>query len=167
MTAASEFAKAGPLATYDRHAFGLYPLRQRGERDASLRGLARLAEAGNAVLIFPQGQHARPELERAGDPAARFRPGIGHLAAALDAAVVPFGLAGTEMIMPPVREEFHGLLVAGVPVSIHRSPLAIAFGESMRLQPGDEPRAFAQRLQVASFAVARQAKQALEQAGRS
>lgn len=161
-TAAGEYAKAGPLAEYGRLAFGLYPLRQRGEREASLRGLARLAEAGNAVLIFPQGEHANPELERAGDPSVQFRPGVAHLVAALDAAVVPFGLAGTELMMPPEREVFHGLIIAGVPVSIRRGPLAIAFGAPMSLGPGEEPQAFAARLQEASFALARQAEKALE-----
>jgi len=161
-TAASEFAKAGPLANYGRLAFGLYPLRQRGQREASLRGLARLAEKGNAVVIFPQGLHAKPEAERSGDTSVRFRPGVAHLAAALQAAVVPFGVAGTDLLLPPEREVFHGLVIAGVPVSIHRGPLAIAFGEPLRPGPGEEPQAFALRLQEASFALARQAEAALD-----
>ncbi len=80
---------------------GLYPLHQHGDRDASLRGLVGLAGAGNAILIFPQGVHATPAQERAGDSAVRFRPGVALLAEALDAAVVPFGLAGTEQLIPP------------------------------------------------------------------
>src|SRR5919201_2057941 len=99
--------------------------------------------AGTAVLIFPQGTHARPEQERAGDPAVRFRPGVAHLAMALGASVVPFGLAGTEQVMPPFLEEFRGLVVAGVPVSIKRWPLAIAFGAPLSIEQGEEPQAFA------------------------
>src|SRR5439155_20012709 len=34
---------------------GLYPLLQHEQREASLRGLARVAAAGNELLIFPQG----------------------------------------------------------------------------------------------------------------
>jgi 1-acyl-sn-glycerol-3-phosphate acyltransferase len=141
-------------------AFGIYPLRQYGERDASLRGLAKLAAAGNAVLIFPQGTHAMPEEERAGDPRVRFRAGVAHLAAALDAVVVPFGLAGPEKMIPPVVDEFHGPVIAGIPVSLRRGPLAIAFGAPLTLTPGESPRAFAGRLQEVSYALSRLAEQA-------
>ena len=152
---------SSPWARYGVLAFGLYPLEQTRERDASLRRLVRLGEAGNAVLIFPQGTHSRLEQEHADDPAVRFRPGVAHLAAALDAAVVPFGLAGTEQVMPAFLEEFKGLVIAGVPVSLRRRPLAIAFGQPLTLQPGEEPHAFARRLQDACYALARQAEQAL------
>jgi long-chain acyl-CoA synthetase len=160
-TYAGGFAAAGLLARYGSLAFGLYPLRQYGEQDASLRGLARLAQAGNALLIFPQGIHAEPERERAGDPSARFRPGVAHLAAALDAAVVPFGLAGTEQRMPPRLEEFDGPVIGGIPVAISRGPLAIAFGAPLRRGRDETPQAFAARLQAVSFALTREAEQAL------
>jgi len=77
--------------------------------------------------------------------------------------VVPFGLAGTERVMPPFLEEYRGLLIAGVPVSLKRRPLAIAFGQPLTLEPGEEPHAFAARLQDACYALARQAEQALAQ----
>jgi long-chain acyl-CoA synthetase len=158
---ASEFAKAGILARFGRLAFGLYPLRQRAEREASLRALARLAAEGNPILIFPQGVHARPERERAGDPSVRFRPGVAHLAAALDAAVIPFGIAGTDRMMPPDRDAFGGLVVGGVPVAIRRGPLAIAFGEALSLGKDESPQDFTVRLQVASYALTRQAEAAI------
>ena len=158
---AGGFAKAGLYARYSMLAFGVYPLRQYGERDASLRGLARLAAAGNAVLIFPQGAHTRPEDERAGKPEARFRPGVAHLAAALEAAVVPFGIAGTERLMPPFVEEFKGLKIANIPVAVRRGPVALAFGAPLTPQPGETPQEFTARLQEASFALSRQAEQAL------
>lgn len=152
-----------PLARYAVLAFGLYPLEQTRERDASLRGLVRLAQAGNGVLIFPQGAHTRLQQEHADDPSVRFKSGVAHLAAALDAAVVPFGLAGTERVMPAFLEEFKGPVIAGVPVSFKRRPLAIAFGEPLNLEPGEEPHAFAARLQDVCYALARQAEQALAQ----
>lgn len=158
----SEFAKAGPLANYGRLAFGLYPLRQYGEQDVSMRRLARLARAGNTVLIFPQGQHAKPERERLGDPSVNFRTGVAHLAEALEAAVVPFGIAGTDIVMPPEREDFHGRIIAGVPVSITRAPLAIAFGEPLTLEPGESLQDFTARLQQASFALTRRAEAEIE-----
>ncbi len=160
-TSASEMNLAGAWSWYGRLAFGLIPLQQRGERTSSLRDLIRAARAGNAVLLFPQGQHIPPEDERAGAPGAAFRPGLAHLAAALDAAVVPFGLAGTEKLVPPHRETFEGFVLGGVPVSITRGPLAIAFGEPLRLEPGETPGAFTQRVQAASFALTRRAEAAL------
>lgn len=152
-------------AAYGILALGLYPL-QRGEaRERSLRGLARLAAAGNPVLIFPQGTHAKPEQERAGDPAVRFRPGVTYLARALDAVVVPFGLAGTEALIPPDARAFTGRKVAGIPVSLHRGPLAVAFGSPLAPEPSESPRAFAARLEAASYALTRDAEAALRAGG--
>jgi 1-acyl-sn-glycerol-3-phosphate acyltransferase len=159
--AADGFGAAGLYAKYAVLALGLYPLRRDGEGEASLRGLARLAEAGNALLIFPQGAHVRPAQERAGDRAARFHCGVAYLAAALDAAVVPFGVAGTERAMPPFLEEFDGRVVAGIPVSFARGPLAIAFGAPLRRAPGETARAFTVRLQAASYALTREAERAV------
>ena len=144
-------------------AFGLYPLRQQVERDVSLRGLARLAAAGNPVLIFPQGVHSRPEQERADDPRVRFHAGVVHLARAVGARVVPFGLAGTERLMPPDPVRLPGRNLAGVPISLQRGPLAIAFGAPLELGENESPQAFAARLQTVCYALTRQAEAALEQ----
>jgi long-chain acyl-CoA synthetase len=157
------FATHGLYSLYSILAFGIYPLRQHGEREASLRRLARLAAAGNAVLIFPQGAHTDPARERASDPAVRFHAGVAHLAAALDAVVVPFGLAGTEQMMPPNVADFAGLKLAGIPITARRGPLAIAFGRPLRLAPGEPPQAFTDRLQDASYALTRQAEEVLGQ----
>ncbi|HEX8959614.1 MAG TPA: 1-acyl-sn-glycerol-3-phosphate acyltransferase, partial [Solirubrobacterales bacterium] len=160
--AAVRLAGAGALAGFAKLAFGLYSLDQHGEhsgRGPSLRGLARLAEAGNPILIFPQGKQIPPEMEISGDPDARFRSGVGHLAEALGAVVVPFGQAGTERLIPPNPPPgYRGLVVAGIPVALRRGPLAIAFGEPIRLEPGDSPRAFAERLERICFALSRQAE---------
>jgi 1-acyl-sn-glycerol-3-phosphate acyltransferase len=159
--AALGWSNSPALTAYCRMAFGLYPLQQYSERDASLRGLVHLAEAGNAILIFPQGMHAEPERERSGDPAVGFKPGIAHIVAALDACVVPLGIAGTERMMPPKLETFGGLVIAGIPVSLRRGPLAINFGEPLTIAHDETAHAFASRLQAASFALTRQAESAL------
>jgi 1-acyl-sn-glycerol-3-phosphate acyltransferase len=165
-TGAEIFGQAGPLAQFGVLAFGLYPLQQYGGRAGSLRRLAQLAEAGNAVLIFPQGHHIRPADEQAGDSEAAFRPGVAHLAVALDAAVIPFGLAGTEHLMPPFLNEFKGLVIAKIPVAIRRGPLAIAFGAPLTPHPDEPPPVFTARLQAACFALAREAEAALAKASR-
>jgi 1-acyl-sn-glycerol-3-phosphate acyltransferase/acyl carrier protein len=159
--AAARTFGSGLAGWYGVLAYGLYPLRQYGERDASLRGLVRLAQAGNAVLIFPQGTYARPEQERAGDPTVAFRPGVAHLATALQATVVPFGLAGTEQVMPPFLDGYAGPTIGGRPATIRRGPLAIAFGTPLAPEPGEPPPAFTARLQAASYALTRQAEAAL------
>jgi 1-acyl-sn-glycerol-3-phosphate acyltransferase/acyl carrier protein len=140
---------------------GLYPLRQMSDRDVSLRGLARLAQRGNPVVIFPQGTHAHPEEERADSPRVRFRPGVGYLARSLDALVVPFGLAGTEIMMPADPSTFKGLKIAGVPVQLHKGPLAIAFGAPVRIGTDESPSEFAARLQPICYALTREAEAAL------
>jgi long-chain acyl-CoA synthetase len=156
-----------PLSKYGVLAFGLYPLEVRREREASLRQLVRLAQDGNAILIFPQGTHARPEQERTRNPLVRFRPGVGHIASALDCPVVPFGLAGTERVMPPTLDGFHGTVVAGVPVALRRGPLAIVFGERLRLEAGEDAAAFAARLETRCYALTRQAEGVLAAGVRS
>jgi len=160
-TGAMGFASSGLFGKLGTLALGLYPLHQYGEREASLRRLAQLADAGSVVLIFPQGTHARPEQERANDPAVQFRPGIGYLAAALQAVVVPFGLAGTEQLIPPFVEQFKGRVVAGIPLSLSRGPLSIAFGAPLTLSAGEDPAAFAARLQTVCYALSRDAERSL------
>lgn len=143
-----------PLARYVAAGFGLYPLDRVAHREASLRRLASLARGGNAVLIFPQGAHARPSDERGDPPAVRFKTGVAHVAEALDAPVVPFGLAGTELAMPPFLDDFHGVVLGGVPVSLRRTVLAIAFGPPQRLEPGESAQHFTERLEQLSYALA-------------
>ncbi|HEY3063933.1 MAG TPA: AMP-binding protein [Chloroflexota bacterium] len=143
-----------PLSRYAAAAFGLYPLDRLRNREASLRRLADLARQGNAVLIFPQGTHARPSEERGDPPAVRFKTGVAHVAEALDAPVVPFGLAGTELAMPPFLDDFHGPIVAGVPVAIKRTTLAIAFGAPMRPEVNETAQDFTERLEKVSYELA-------------
>ena len=159
---ANAFDAMAPLAAwYAILALGLYPLRQYGDQDVSLRALAKLVQGGNPLLIFPQGHHTPPADERAGLASAAFKPGVGHLAAALDAAVLPFGLAGTEQVTPEDEHLKPWFMIGDTPILIRKGPLAIAFGEPLRLEPGESPVAFTQRLQDASFALTRQAEAAL------
>lgn len=151
----------GLWSWYSILALGLYPLQQRRDQEASLRRLVQIGEAGNPILIFPQGLHARPEQEQTGDSSARFRPGVAHLSRALGAAVVPFGVAGTEAIVPPFPEDFQGPTIAGIPASIRRGPLAVAFGAPLHLHDAEAADAFAARLQGECFRLTRMAERAL------
>jgi 1-acyl-sn-glycerol-3-phosphate acyltransferase len=161
-TAAKNWEAAPIFSRYAALSFGLYPLRQQSQRAASLRGLTRLAERGQAILIFPQGRHTDPTQERQRAPVARFRLGVAHLAAALGAAVVPFGLAGTEKILVPRPPRSGWPAIGGAAYAIARGPLAIAFDDPLRLAPGEELRDFTARLQQVCFALTLQAEAAIE-----
>ena len=154
--------RAGLLGRLTTVALGLFPLRQYSGQEQSLRRLAQIADAGNSILIFPQGHHTDPEAERRGAAAAAFKPGIGRLALDLGLPVLPFGLAGTELVVPKVAPEgFKGRVIAGVPVSLTRRSVAIAFGAPLRPQQGETAAGFAARLQEVCFALSRQAEDAL------
>jgi hypothetical protein len=73
---------------------------------------------------------------------------------------VPFGLAGTEALMPPFLGDYHGPVIAGVPVSFARTTLAIAIGAPLAVQPNESAPAFAERLQAAAYALTREAEAA-------
>jgi long-chain acyl-CoA synthetase len=153
---------AGLFAWYGVLAFGLHPIDQHRGREESLRALVHAAQASDgSILIFPQGTHATVEAELADDPSVRFRAGVAHLAEALDLPVVPFGLAGPEHVIPSVPNAFQGMKIAGVPVSVRRGPLAIAFGAPLRLKPDETAQAFATRLQAVCYALTREAEDAV------
>ena len=148
---------AGALGWYGIAAFGMYPLRQYARQTESLRGLVRAAHRGNAVLIFPQGTHVAPAAERGPNP-VHFKPGVARIVEALDAVVVPFGLAGSEALLPPSIEGWRGPVVAGIPVALRRRPLAIAFGAPLRREPGESPAAFTERLERVCYDLAPRAQ---------
>lgn len=154
--------RAGVLGKLTTVALGLFPLRQYSGQEQSLRRLAQIADAGNSILIFPQGHHTDPADERRGEAGAAFKPGVSRLALDLGLLVLPFGIAGTELVVPRVAPAgFKGRVLAGVPVSITRLPVAIAFGAPLRPREAETASAFAARLQEACFALSCQAEDAL------
>ena len=77
-------ARLGPTAVIFRFAICM-------QGDASLRGLVCLTDRGHAVLILPQGANVMLD-EIANAPRSGFRIRVTRIAAALEAAVVPFGV---------------------------------------------------------------------------
>jgi len=59
--------------------------------------------------------------------------------------------------MPPFLDDFTGPVIAGVPVSLKRTPLAIAFGPPQRLAPNETAQEFTERLERVSYALAAEA----------
>jgi long-chain acyl-CoA synthetase len=154
--------RAGILGKFITVAMGLFPMRQYGGQDESLRRLAEISDAGNTILIFPQGHHTNPDDEIRGNPSAGFKTGIGKLALDLELPVLPFGLAGTQNVLaahPP--ENFTGFVINGIPVRLKKHPVVIAFGSLVVPAPGESAAALTARVQDACFALSRSAEVAL------
>ena len=113
------------------------------------------------MLIFPQGVHARPEQELAGDPAVRFRPGVALLARRWTRPSSRSAWPAPRRSIPAHLDEYTGPTIGGIPVSLTRGPLAIAFGPPLTLKPGEAPAEFAARLQAICFDLTRQAEKAI------
>jgi long-chain acyl-CoA synthetase len=158
---AGTVAAAGAVRWIAILAFGVYPLRQYSDREGSLRRLVHLMEIGNALIIFPQGTHARVDEELASAPRVRFRSGFAHIVKATNATVIPFGLAGTERIIPPRLDEYEGPSIGGIPLRLRRSPLAIALGPPVTIAAGESEAEFTARFQEVCFRLAREAEAAL------
>jgi hypothetical protein len=66
--------------------------------------------------------------------------------------------------MPAFLKDFHGSVIAGVPVAFKRGPLAIAFGAPLVLGVDEEPSAFAARLEATCYELTRAAERILSTA---
>jgi long-chain acyl-CoA synthetase len=111
--------------------FNAFPLPQReaGARQ-TLRYIGEVLESGFSVLIFPEGKRTDTgEIDR-------FRPGIGMIAAKLDAVVVPVRLEGLDRIL-------HHTWRMAVP-----GRARVAFGAPLRLT-GDDYEALARQVEDA------------------
>jgi 1-acyl-sn-glycerol-3-phosphate acyltransferase len=162
--AAGILADAGMLGRLAMVVYGLFPLRQYSGREASLRQLVSIVDAGNSLLLFPQGRHTLPAEEVALAAPARFKPGVAHLAVELGLPAVPVGIAGDEAVIPGrVPPGYRGRVIAGVPLQLRHSPVAVAFGAPLTPRPGESSQAFTARLESAAFALAREAEARLRE----
>lgn len=76
-----------------------FPVR-RGEADrAAIATATDLARAGDLVGIFPEGTRVRPESAEA--ELGEAQGGVAFIAMRAEVPVVPVGIAGTELAMPP------------------------------------------------------------------
>lgn len=96
---------------------------QRGEQAASVAALNQLSDlvgSGQGVGIYPEGTRSRDGRLYRG------RTGVGWLALATGAPVVPVGLIGTEALQPPGSNGFrprHFTLTVGAPLQFdHLGP---------------------------------------------
>lgn len=76
-------------------ALGAFPVRRGGADREALRVAAEILDAGQKLLVFPEGgRDSGPKVRGVFD-------GVSWLAAKTGASVVPVGVAGTEAAMPP------------------------------------------------------------------
>lgn len=116
--AADYFFARQPLATFASLALGAFPFHRQGAVSASLAHCGDLADAGQSILIFPEGTRS---------PDGRLQPfksGIGLLARELGLPVVPIHLRGLHTVLPKGRSR------------PRPGPLAVTIGEPLRLDPG-------------------------------
>ena len=104
---------------------------RRGVSPESIAGVERLLAAGWGVILFPEGTRSRSgEL-------APFKPGIGLLATRTGVPVVPVRIDGLHGVLPPGS------------MRPHRGQVEVRFGAPLRALAGEDPRAFAARLEAA------------------
>ncbi|RMH79861.1 MAG: HAD-IB family hydrolase, partial [Actinomyces sp.] len=87
-----------PVAGQVLQALGGIPVDRGTGSDAPLRAAAEALEAGDLVVIMPQG--TIPRGRAFFDPELKGRPGVARLAVMTGAPVVPLGVWGTERVWP-------------------------------------------------------------------
>jgi len=87
-----------PVVGQVARALGGIPVDRGSRSEAPLREARRALEAGEVVLVLPQG--TIPRGRAFFDPVLRGRSGTARLAAMTGAAVIPVGLWGTEAVWP-------------------------------------------------------------------
>ena len=104
---------------------------RRGVSPESIATVEGLLTAGWGVILFPEGTRSRT------GSMAPFKPGIGLLAVRTGIPVVPARIDGLHAVLPPGR------------VRPRRGQVEVRFGEPLRALAGEDPRAFAARLESA------------------
>jgi 1-acyl-sn-glycerol-3-phosphate acyltransferase len=97
----------------------------------SFEAARSLLDAGWNVLLFPEG--ARSVTGEIG----RFHPGVGLLAVRTGRQVLPVRIVGTAAVLPKGSRR------------PRRASVEVRFGRPIRALPGEDPRAFAARLEAA------------------
>lgn len=129
--AADYFFDAWWRAVGSALVFNTFPIERRAGMNA--RTLEKLLDQGWNILVFPEGTRSPDGWTR------QFRPGAAYLAAGKKVPVVPIALVGSFAAMPRGQ----GWPARGRPV------VRICFGAPMHAEPGEEPRAFSERLRAA------------------
>jgi long-chain acyl-CoA synthetase len=115
--------------------FAAVPFKRVGNGAHSIRAVEALLRDGWRVVIFPEGTRSRTGRTN------RFKPGPGLIAVHTGCPVVPVRIDGLWAVLPPG---------AARP---RRSHVRVRFGEPLHARAGEDPRAFAARLEAAVAAL--------------
>ncbi len=114
----------------------VYVSRQRSDDQDPLEPLVEALEQGDSLVIFPEGTRGQQELPQP------FKSGLYHLAERFpDVQLVPAWVDNVQRVMPKGE-------VVPVPVLC-----TVTFGAPMRLEPGEDKRAFLERARDAVVAL--------------
>jgi long-chain acyl-CoA synthetase len=131
IAAAADYFFERPLLRYlVSYTAAAFPFERKHSPRAALTAVERQLATGWSIALFPEGTRSRDGA------IGTFRPGIGLIAAATGAPVVPYALIGAHAVLPP-----GGWLRPGRTI--------VRFGLPLRAQANEEPRAFAARLEAA------------------
>jgi 1-acyl-sn-glycerol-3-phosphate acyltransferase len=108
--AADYWFRGGPRSRVCRALCGAFPVRRTGGGSADLARAASLLAAGRDVIVFPEGTRSRD------GQVGEFHRGAARLAAAAGVPLLPAGIAGTRILLPPG---------SGRP---HRAAITVTFG---------------------------------------
>jgi 1-acyl-sn-glycerol-3-phosphate acyltransferase len=129
---AADYFTVSPLRWFFAAWLGAFPFNRsgRGGHESIDEALA-LLQSGWSVLVFPEGTRSRTGA------IAPFRPGIGLIAIRSGRQVLPVRILNIHRVLPP------GALRP------HRARVEVRFGEPLRADAGENPRAFTGRLEAA------------------
>ncbi|NWG73708.1 MAG: 1-acyl-sn-glycerol-3-phosphate acyltransferase [Rubrivivax sp.] len=114
----------------------VYVNRQRSDDQDPLEPLVDALEHGDSLVIFPEGTRGHQELP------GPFKSGLYHLAEKFpDAQLIPAWIDNVQRVMPKGE-------VVPVPVLC-----TVTFGAPIRLEPGEDKRAFLERAREAVIAL--------------
>lgn len=136
--AARDYWTAGRLREWITTAVfrAVYVERERKGDEDPLQPLIHALEGGDSLILFPEGTRGH-----AADPQP-FKAGLYNLAQRFpDVVLVPAWIQNVQRVMPKGE-------VVPVPVLC-----SVTFGEPLRLQPGEERRAFLDRARLAVMAL--------------
>lgn len=130
LAASDYFFDAWWRAAVTSLVFNAVPIERRGGGTATLP-IERL-QAGDHLLIFPEGTRSRDGYTR------RFRPGAAHLACEADAGLVPVAIEGSWRAMPRGQAW----------PSRGRPTVRVSFGRPLYPRPGERAVALTERLEA-------------------
>ncbi len=128
-TAAADYWQTRRLRSFLSSWVGAMAFQRHAAGTESIKTIERLLGSGWNVLLFPEGTRSRT-----GEIAA-FKPGIGLVAARTGRPVLPVHIVGLHGVLPPGARR------------PRRRHVEVRFGPPLMIGAGEDPRAFAARLE--------------------